>query len=205
LDFSERQLLKRAAQGDSDAFGLLVKPHLAAVRRYAFSFSRDWTEADDLAQEALIKAFRSIKTFEARSSLSTWLYTVTRSVCHDHVRSRYVKERRRQDELEDDELEDDERGALELVVEKESAERLWEALKKLEPEFRVPVVLFDIEGMSYEDIARIEQVPIGTVRSRLSRGRQRLARALGELGHAERVPSGTLSLESSSTRRKAAP
>jgi hypothetical protein len=81
-------LLERARAGDRAAFGELIRPHVASVRRFAYAFARHWSDADDLAQDALLKAFRAIGGFEGRSSLSTWLYSVTRSVCHDHYRGK---------------------------------------------------------------------------------------------------------------------
>jgi len=175
----ERQLLERAQRGDSSAFGLLIHPHLDAIRRFAYSFARDWNDADDLAQEALIKAFRSLSAFESRSALTTWLYTVVRSVCQDHRRASARRASHLHDGLgpEDDiadqgELQDEE------LERKDEADALWAAIRCLPPEFRVCVVLFDIEGLSYEEIAEVEAVPIGTVRSRLSRGRGRLEKLL---------------------------
>jgi RNA polymerase sigma-70 factor (ECF subfamily) len=123
-----------------------------------------------------VKAFRAIDTFSGRSSLSTWLYSVTRSVCHDWYRGRTARARLRESEIEDA---PDSGDPQDLLLEsKEGVVQLWSAIKQLEPEFRIPVVLFDIEGLPYEEIARIERVPVGTVRSRISRGRQKLRDAL---------------------------
>src|SRR4051812_37756275 len=142
----ERQLLERAQRGDSSAFGLLIRPHLDTIRRFAYSFARDWNDADDLAQEALLKAFRSLSAFEGRSSLSTWLYTVVRSVCQDHRRASARRASHLHHALppdadiaHDGELQDQE------LERKDDAEALWAAIRRLEPEFRVCVVLCDIE------------------------------------------------------------
>ncbi len=173
------ELLERARQGDALAFEELIRPHLSSLRRFAYSFARGFDDADDLAQEALLKAFRSFASFEARSSLSTWLYTVTRNVCHDYYRGRLAKARGREDAL-DDVFEDERESQASLLSHKSEVEALWLALKGLEPEFRVAIVLFDIEGLSYEQVAAIEHIPVGTVRSRLSRGRSKLRLLLAE-------------------------
>ena len=170
-------LLEKARAGDPAAFQALVLPHQDAVRRFAYGFVKDWTDADDLAQDALVKAFRSFSAFEGRSSISTWLFTVTRSVCLDWFKTRQSKERQRSAQL-DVEPPAPLESTDELLANKQSAEALWRALKQLKVEYRVPVILFDIEGMPYQDIARIEGVPVGTVRSRLSRGRSQLAKLL---------------------------
>jgi RNA polymerase sigma-70 factor (ECF subfamily) len=177
VTYQDRDLLGRAQQGDPAAFEELIRPHLASVRRFAYAFSHNWSDADDLAQEALIKAFRSLPRFEQCSALTTWLYTVTRSVCLDHLRSRAARERQLDDCL-DERLIDDSEGQDALLCHKADAEQLWRAIRGLEPEFRAALVLFDIEGLSYEQVAEAERIPVGTVRSRLSRARQRLAAAL---------------------------
>lgn len=175
----DRQLLQRAQRGDASAFTELVRPHFAAVRRFAYSFSRSWQDADDLVQEALLKAFQSLHSFRAQSSLLTWLYAVTRSVCIDHHRTRAVRTANLYEPLNDDLPEADAR-LDEALDQRREAAQLWAAIRALEPEFRGALVLFDIEGLSYEEVARIEQIPVGTVRSRLSRARRKLADALRE-------------------------
>lgn len=204
----DQQLLERARAGDSAAFGELIRPHLPSVRRFAYAFTRHWSDADDLAQEALLKAYRAIGSFEGRAALATWLYSVTRSVCLDHYRGKLAHARSAEDPLEDHAehaaapLHAGPDGVLEA---KGEAERLWRALKTLSAEFRVPLVLFEIEGLGYEEIAHVEAVPIGTIRSRLSRGRQQLKALLAE---AETMPAsrpGTRSDARSSNSGSARP
>lgn len=197
---SSLELAQAAAKGDVRAFELMVRPHLSSIRRVAYSFCRNWTEADDLAQEALLKAFRSISTFVDGSACAPWLFAVTRSVCLD-----WYRKHKRAALVEFDEAvgvpDDNDAAALpidpERVLEtKTELVALWNAVRKLEPEFRIPLVLFEIEGMSYDDIARVEQVPVGTVRSRLARARATLQQLLEDETLA---PSGTLSLRPSSS------
>ena len=171
------ELLDRARRGDVAAFEALIRPHLATVRRFAYSFTSNWADADDAAQEALAKAFRSIKSFEGRSQLSTWLFTITRGVCIDAARSQQGKQRAGEDPI-DESLPDSSDDQESLLAGKDEATRLRAALARLPDAFRVPVVLFDIEGLTYDEIAAIEKVPVGTVRSRLSRGRKQLLAAL---------------------------
>lgn len=199
LELSPSDLARAAAQGDVRAFEVLVKPHLSSVRRVAYSFCRNWTEADDLAQEALVKAFRSISTFVDGSACAPWLFAVTRSVCLD-----WYRKHKRALLIEFDETVGQPREAEasspanpERALEaKTELARLWDAVRKLSPEFRIPLVLFEIEGMSYDDIARVEQVPVGTVRSRLARARALLQQVVDEEPQA---PAGTLSLRPSSS------
>ena len=178
-------LLEMAQAGDNRAFEQLIRPHVASVRRFAFAFTRNWDDADDLAQDALIKAFRALPSFESKSSLSTWLYTVTRNTCHDYYRGRLAKTRELEDAFDEAAARDEtDRDQEELLLEKATAEQLWTAIRQLPPEFKVVVVLCDVEGLSYAEVAEVEQVPIGTVRSRLSRARSKLKQLLGDVAGA---------------------
>lgn len=173
----EDRLLDRARKGDVGAFEALVAPHVPTVRRLAYSFTRNWSDADDLAQDALLRAYRSIASFEGRSAFSTWLYVVVRSAFLDAKRGRRRPEREADGELE--QLVDPAHEAQDALVErKDETERLWAALERLDPIFRIPLVFFAVEGMSYEEIAAIEDVPLGTVRSRIARARAQLSEIL---------------------------
>jgi RNA polymerase sigma-70 factor (ECF subfamily) len=191
----DRELLSRAQAGDSSAFEALIRPHLGSIRRLAFAFARGWADADDLAQEALLKAFRALDSFQERSEFGTWLYSVTRNVCRDFYRGVPARERA-QEELFDEEAPSSSEtsaalSAEELLASKGEAEQLWTVLKELAPEFRVPLVLFEVEGLAYEEIAKIEGVPIGTIRSRLARAREQLKRRIGALPRDTPPPPGT--------------
>jgi RNA polymerase sigma-70 factor (ECF subfamily) len=203
----DQQLLERARSGDSAAFGELIRPHLPSVRRFAYAFARRWSDADDLAQEALFKAYRAIASFEGRASLATWLYSVTRSVCLDHYRGKLAHARSAEDPLEDhaENAPSPHAGPDGLLAATGDAERLWRALKTLPAEFRVPLVLFEIEGLGYEEIARVESVPIGTIRSRLSRGRQQLKALLAEVETLPASRAGTKTDARSSNSGSARP
>lgn len=194
---SDTLFVERAKRGDARAFEALIRPHLPAVRRLAQAFTRDASEADDLAQDALIRAFRSIGGFEGRSAFTTWLYVVIRSAFLDGKRSRKRPERYGEDVV--DAIESEREGPEASLVRKDENARLWAAIGELDETFRVPLVLFSVEGMSYEEIAAIESVPIGTVRSRIARARAALAEILAKsTTSANRTPLGTESTETSS-------
>ena len=167
-----RELLERAQQGDREAFDSLVRPHAEGLRRFAFSLSRTWQDADDITQEALLRAFRSIAKFDGRASLSTWLHVVARNVRVDWQRSQRARGAQHEPLVSshpaDNEAND------EAAANKQQAARLWSALQQLDERSRVPLVLFEVDGLSYDEIAAQEGVPVGTVRSRLSRARQHL-------------------------------
>lgn len=173
------ELVRRAQTGDVRAFEQLVDRHLAQVRRFARAFVRNEHDADDLAQEALVKVYRSIRQFRFQASFSTWLFTVTRNCFLDAAKTARGRARTAEAgaaETDGPEVEPPDQ-ALERAQERRA---VWAAIARVPADFRTALVLCDVEGLSYEEVAAIERVPIGTVRSRLSRAREHLRRLLGE-------------------------
>jgi len=187
------ELIRRAQGGEVRAFETLVSAHLPLVRRFARAFARNDDEASDLAQEALVKVYRSIRSYGFQSAFSTWLYAIVRNVFLDGARSRLGKERAAEQPLErrhvegrpalDGDGDADAMRADHRLEREEERRRVWEALAAVPTEFRATLVLYDIEGLSYDEVAAIEHVPLGTVKSRLSRGRDHLRRALATTDH----------------------
>lgn len=193
----DQNLIDRARDGDVRAFEQLIRPHVDSIRRLAYSFRPNWSDADDLAQEALIRAYRNIGSFRREAALSTWLYTVARSAFLDWLRGRSAKARGREDTLSEPPP-DSADPQDQLLQSRREAEALWAAIRRLDPRFRIPLVLFDIEGLPYERVAAIEGVPVGTIKSRLSRARGQLRALLLAEEAAESPDPGTDSARSSS-------
>src|SRR6516164_4903444 len=155
------------------------------VRRFARAFARGHEAAADLAQDALLKVYRSLGGYRFQSSFSTWLYAIVRNVYLDDARSRAGRDRAAERPLEpggvdaDPTVDVDAPRADRRLEREELRRRVWEALGTIPGEFRATLVLYDIEGLTYEEIAAIEDAPLGTVKSRLSRGREHLRRVLG--------------------------
>jgi len=145
-----------------------------------FSLSSNWQDADDIAQEALIKAFRAFPNFDGRASLSTWLYTVARSASIDWHRSRLGQASQRENSLPSVHPAP-QFSQEDACSQQQDRQRLWQAIARLDERYRVPLVLFEVEGQTYEEIAAVEAVPVGTIRSRLSRAREQLRELLVEL------------------------
>lgn len=176
-----RALISEAQEGNVRAFELLMASHLSQVRRFARAFAHSEADADDLAQEALVKVYKSLRSFRFQASFKTWLYSVVRHVFIDNTRGRVGMARSREEALPEEHAQLPSPGDTpdESLARSEERQRMWRALRELPTDFRTPVVLFDVEGHTYEEVAAIEGVPIGTVKSRLSRGRA-LLRALLE-------------------------
>jgi RNA polymerase sigma-70 factor (ECF subfamily) len=179
LESVSPEVLQKAKAGDPLAFQELIRPHLDSLRRFVYSLSKNWQDADDIAQEALIKAFRAFPTYDGRAALSTWLYTVARSASIDWHRSRLGKASQRENPLPSAHPAAGP-GLDEACSQRQDRDRLWQAIWRLEERNRIPLVLFEVEGLSYDEIAAIEDVPVGTVRSRISRARQALREWLAE-------------------------
>lgn len=167
---------------DAD-FSRLALPLLPVIARIARLLARDEADADDLVQETYLRAFRYWHTFDTSTDCRLWLSAICRNVLHDQRRRK-----KREDAVEDEELETlaavQAHKAARAVGLEDMYERLdlgpaiVSAIRMLDPVFREAVVLSDVDGMSYQEIASALGVPVGTVRSRLYRGRRQLQQAL---------------------------
>lgn len=176
-------LVARAQAGDIAAFQRLIALYQPKVLSFARAFTGDPDEASDLAQEALIKVYRSLNSFRFQSSLPTWLFRIVKNTFLDHARSRRAHERgveQRLDETHEAALTTDGDGAEARLLRDEEHRALWAALREVPEHFRTVLVLADMQGMSYEEVAAVIDAPLGTVKSRLKRGRDALRLSLLE-------------------------
>ncbi len=178
---SERDLVARAKKGDVRAFEALIAGHRERVYQFALTCVKNPSEAEDLAQEALIKAFRGLGSFREDASFSTWLFHIVKNAFLDDIKSRAGKEQAQTAPIDDEPdlpsgADTPEREALRRA----SDDAVQAALAELPPDFRVVVTLFDVQGFSYEEISEVLSIPVGTVKSRLSRGREALRELLFE-------------------------
>ncbi|MBI5136084.1 MAG: RNA polymerase sigma factor [Nitrospirae bacterium] len=181
----ERTLARLAGEGRAEAYESLIGPLQRPLYGYALRLCGDPHVAEDLCQEALIKGFRSIGTFTGNSAFSTWLHRILHNTWLDHVK----KSGRQAVDLADTAPEGDfeEPPAIaqealfryyERVRGETAREAVAEALARLNPALREVVVLRDIQGDSYEEIAEITGLAVGTVKSRIARGREQLRQFL---------------------------
>lgn len=178
----ERAMVERHRAGDAAAFEEYYAEYSGLVFNLALRTCGDRDLAYDLSQEIFLKIFRSLGKFRCRSSLKTWTYRV----CLNHCRTRLARRRKRQRvaaplttvEGREVEVVDPSRGPEQRALARDEGDRLARALPRLEPQFREALLLRDLEGLSYQEVADVLSVPIGTVRSRIARGRDQLRRAL---------------------------
>ncbi len=177
---ADRELVERHLHGDEVAFEELYSRFDRMVFNLALRMAGDAEEAADLTQEIFLRVHRYLGRFRGRSSLKTWVYRVALNRCRSRLRQR-ARRRRFAGTASFRELRDPTRGPEELAVALDEGRRVQEALARLPPAFREAVVLRDLEGLTYEEIAAAAGLRLGTVRSRIARGRERL-RALLEAG-----------------------
>lgn len=184
-------VVARARGGDRAAFGELVALHEARVYTLALQLCRGRRDdAEELAQEAFLRALQGIAAFRGDAAFTTWIHRIVVNLHLNQAASLAAKARARQLSIgaaADDAAPCCEPAAVasapSLVAEQaEERARLHRAFAALEPTRRLVVLLRDVEGKSYEEIAALLEVPIGTVRSRLARAREELSRALGGSG-----------------------
>ena len=174
----ERALVERHRAGDRSAFDEFYRDHAALVFNLTFRQCGDRELASDLSQEIFLKIWRSLGRFRGGSSLKTWTYRVSINHCRTRLSRRRPAVSLTQDGGEEIDLRDARRGPEERAVARDQAEMLARALPELDSQFREAVILRDLEDLSYQEIAEVLSVPIGTVRSRIARGREQLRSVL---------------------------
>jgi RNA polymerase sigma-70 factor, ECF subfamily len=182
----DAQLVQLCLRGDGPSWEELVRRHTRRVYNLCYRFTGNSSAAEDLSQEVFLRVYRTLASYRAsEGQFPTWLTSVTRNLLVDHYR------RTRRDRLTDsiDEaaphLEERASGARmpdALAQAAELSSQLQVALAKLSPELREAVILRDLQGLDYGEIKGVLQVPEGTVKSRINRGRIELARLLEEMG-----------------------
>lgn len=192
-DDSDRLLVERTQKGDLRAFDLLVLKYQSRVMHVVMRFIRDADEAEDVAQEAFIKAFSAINNFRGDSAFYTWLFRIATNAAKNHLVARGRRTPVLDVDIDDAMLQ----AENERLVEDESPQAALEtqeleavikqAVQELPEDLQTALCLREFDGLSYEDIAVIMNCPIGTVRSRIFRGRETVDQKVAALLSGEPV------------------
>ena len=180
---SDSELVKGCLAGEHGAWESIVRQYNSRIYNLAYRFTGRFDEAEDLAQEIFLKVYRTLGTYRPESgSLLTWMVRVGRNHIIDHYR-KFKTERSQTDSLEVEYDKAEENPArfanpAEALEKRELSERVHRTLLRLSEDLREAVILRDLEEFTYEEIAIMLNVPVGTVKSRINRGRAELARLL---------------------------
>jgi RNA polymerase sigma-70 factor (ECF subfamily) len=167
---ADARLVERARVGDEQAFAELVDRYGGAVLSLCYASTLNVAEAEDLAQEVFVAAWRGLSRFRGASAFSTWLFALARNACIDQARRRAVRPQLAEDAEQAAEPVDD--------APRETVRAIFAAAAELSVPLRQALLLRDVQGLSYEEIARLQAVPVGTVRSRLSAARAAVVRSV---------------------------
>ena len=170
-------LVRRAKRGDYKAFDLLVLKYQSRIIGLAMKFVKDIQTAEDVAQESFIKAYKSLDSFREESAFYTWLYRIASNTSKNYLISKKRKNELLESEVfssEEIDIFDIPGGSSpeEILQANNLREVIFESLSNLPEDIRTAVSLREFEGMSYEEISKVLDCPIGTVRSRIFRGRE---------------------------------
>ncbi len=177
------ELIERCLSGDQQAWVQIVRLHWRKVFNVAYKFVGKHDEAEDLTQDIFLKIFKSLDTFDRRANFQTWLISISRNLCIDHYRSVRKERQTIAREVDTNDLQPASRDRTPYAAAEHQDLRamLRQALQTLPETLRTAVVLRDLQELSYQEIADRLQLPEGTVKSRINRGRLELARQLKRL------------------------
>ena len=189
----DAEAIRRVRAGENDAFGFLVEKYGGRIARLVAGYVRNEEDARDVVQDSFLKAFARLDRFDGRSSFYTWVYRIAANTAMDHNK----KVRRRPTPLPLEPAREDNPwpsadppapgpSPVQGAVRSELRARIDEALEELPDMYREVIVLRELEGLSYDDIARTLQLSRGTVESRIFRARERLRARLGNLAEESR-------------------
>ena len=191
-DFQEHKWIQAARQGDPDAFGELVRLYEKKVFALTTRLCGNPDDAAEAAQEAFLSAWQGLPNFRGDASFSTWLYRLTHNACTDLLRREGRHRAAAGPSFNDEEaavsVADPTPSPQEQVEEKDLRRQVEEGLASLSPEYREVLVLREIHQQSYDEIARILSLDLGTVKSRINRGRKQLRNFLIKSGNFSAAP-----------------
>jgi len=159
---------------------MLVDAYSKRIFNLAYQFSGSYEEAEDLTQDIFLKLYGSLSKYDFERNFSAWLLTLSRNHLIDNYRKTKWEKKSRDEFAEHLLASDAALGPEAKVLQQESQKRVWEGFNHLSSEVRMAVILRDIQGKNYEEIAEIMDLPVGTIKSRISRGRLQLAKILKE-------------------------
>ena len=180
----EKTIIRNVQEGDVAAFEQLVNSYKQKAYYVALGFVANHEDALDLSQDAFVKAFKAIKTFDLNSPFFPWFYKIIKNHCLNYIKKNQRVRNDSLEELEEEtfaQFEDDRPDPRDQYADAEQRQHLWKAIDKLKPDFREIIIMKHFHNLSYKEIAEALDIPIGTVMSRLFTARQDLRELMMEL------------------------
>jgi RNA polymerase sigma-70 factor (ECF subfamily) len=180
---TDEELLARFVSGDYSAFDVIVGRYEERLLNFVYRFLNDQETAQDVVQETFLRVYRKRKEYKAIAHFSTWLFTIAGNLAKSELRRRKRWRFLSLDSGGDDDerpvdLPDERHLPDDVVADRMTEARIQEAINALPPKYRQAVLLRDVEGMSYQEIAQIANCPVGTIKSRVNRARLKLQKKL---------------------------
>ncbi len=185
MEGSDYQLVKRCLSGEKEVFAEIFARYKGLVYRTIFNFMGGSQDVADLFQEAFLKIYRSLATYNPDYRFSTWTIRIAHNVCVDRLRQ-HDSDRAAMEDAE--QISDDGANPEDRAIEREQARRVRQALRELPEEYRTPVILFHQQGLSYEAMTEVLGEPMSIVKNRLYRARLMLRNKLGSDGRGGMAP-----------------
>ena len=183
---SDAECVRKLQRGETDAFETLIRRHQKTIYNLAYRMLGDYDEAAEISQETFLSAYRAIGNFRGDANFSTWLYRIALNHATTRRKTLTTRQQRTVPMENSEPASDPNPGPPESMEKKEIRQRVQQALNRLEPEDAAVILLRDLQDVPYEEVARVLEVPIGTVKSRLHRARQALKSELASYFYAGR-------------------
>ena len=180
MQLDENKLIERASSGDPAAFNRLMEMHEKKMYAVALRMCGNREDAQDCLQEAMLRVYRAISGFKGQSSFGTWVYRITMNTCLDELRRKKNKQNTSLDNMLDQGWapSDDSASPEKKVMQNEIRKSIAKGIQELPEDMRSAIIMRDIHGYSYDEIADALNVNVGTIKSRISRGREKLREKL---------------------------
>jgi RNA polymerase sigma-70 factor (ECF subfamily) len=177
---SDEELMVSLGKGNPLCLEVLVERYKLKIINFVYRMVGDLDQAEDIAQEVFIRVYRHRERYQPIAKFSTWLYTIAANLAKSELRRRSIFNPISLTRLKGERLSSIKKGPDKALLEKELGQKIQEGIEKLKPKYRVPLILRDIEGLSYVEISQIVDCPLGTVKSRINRARLQLRERLDD-------------------------